>query len=206
MAEIGILISTLIIVIVTFVILRVAGIPLYLHPLGKESLRLRHDDSIIPPINEAKDWRFRMIDEAERKGQKVLLAKVGEFGIGMLDTVKYALDKGFRVTVVGNKTYCNSKEEVINLMKDEKLKGRFKYYVLDYRPRDHFAIIGQSNLFIEDPHDWDAKIKNSLGIANAHKHIANKFNKKFENAIKKAKEADIDCINAMPCYLNKVNT
>ena len=120
--------------------------------------------------------------------------------------VKYALDKGFRVTVVGNKTYCNSKEEVINLMKDEKLKGRFKYYVLDYRPRDHFAIIGQSNLFIEDPHDWDAKIKNSLGIANAHKHIANKFNKKFENAIKKAKEADIDCINAMPCYLNKVNT
>ncbi len=199
MIEIGIFITAFIVVIITFIALKVIGIPIYFHPLGKESIRLIHDESIKPPMNEAKDWRFKKIDEAERKGQKVLLAKVGEFGIGMLDTVKYALNKGFSVTVVGNKTYCNSRDEVINLLNDDGFSGRFKFYVLEHRPKDHFAIIG-SNLFIEDPHEWNAEIKNSMGITNAHKYILNEFYRKFEDAIKMAKKTDIEFIKTMPCY------
>ncbi len=200
MIEFGIFITALVFVIITFTALKLLGIPLSFHPLGKESIRLIHDDSIKPPMNEAKDWRFRKIDEAERKGQKVLLAEVGEFGVGMLDTVEYALKKGFSVKVVGNKTYCTSRDEVIKLLKDEEFSGRFKFYVLDQRPKDHFAIIG-SNLFIEDPHEWNAKIKKSLGITNAHKYILNQFYRKFENAINMARETDIDSIKMMPCYM-----
>lgn len=195
MIEIWIIVSALIIVFLTFLVLRVRRILFSLDPFGKKSVWLVHNEK----INKAKDWRLRRIDEVERKGEKVLLVKAGEFGAGMLDTVKYALNKGFIVTVVsGNKTHRKSRDEVSNLF--DKFPERFKYYVLDHRPLDHFAIIGKSDLFIEVPHEWDAKIKDSLGIENAYYDILDKFEIKFENAINMAKKADVDFVKTLPCY------
>lgn len=174
-------------------------------PFGKETAGLIHNET----INKALEWRKKKIDEDERKGIKKLLVKAGEFGHGMRETVEYALSKKFDVTVVSGHTYCDSRDEIINLLK--KYPKSFKYYVVDGRPDDHFAIIGRSNLFIEVPHAWDAKIKRSLGITDAHYPILNRFNETFENTIKMAKyidptnNDDIDYFKGLPCYINKNN-
>jgi hypothetical protein len=174
-------------------------------PFGKETVGLTRDER----VSGAKAWRKKKIDEAERKGIKELLVKAGEFGHGMRETVKYALDKGFSVKVVSGGTYCDSRNEIINFLKE--YPKSFKYYVVDGRPDDHFAIIGRSNLFIEVPHAWDAKIKRSLGITDAHYHILNRFNETFENTIKMAKnidtakQDDINYLNGLPCLIPKNN-
>lgn len=173
---------------------------------GEKTVRLISNER----KSRAKEWRKRKIDESERKGIKELLVKAGEFGAGLVETVKYALDKGFSVTVVaGNKTYCESRDECISFLND--FPTSFKYYVLNDRPSDHFAIIGQTHLFIEVPHAWNAKNKDSIGITNAHYHILEGMKKKFENTIKMAKnidiskEDDINYLNAMTCFLKKNN-
>lgn len=193
MIEIGMLISALVIVIVALLVMRIIGID----QLGEKSEGLIHDET----KNECKIFRSKMIDDADRKGEKVLLAKAGEFGKGMLASVDYALNKGFSVTVVsGDKTFCKSRERIIEWM--GMFPDRFKYYVLNYRPNDHFTIIGQSHLFIEVPHNYDERIKKSLGIYNANDRILNKFYTNFENTIKIAKEANVNFVKAMPCYLD----
>lgn len=202
MIEIGILLGVLIVVIVTFFVLRAIGIPLHIDPFGKMSVGLIEDLTANETVDEAKNWRMEMIDEAFKKGEKNLFVKVGEFGEEeMLNTVDNALKKDFNVKVVaGNKALCGSKERIINLL--EKFPRTFKYYILDHRPEDHFAIIGKSNLFIEVPHNWNATIKKSLGVRNAHKHILDQFYTKFEQAIKTSKEVHIDSIKDMPCYID----
>jgi len=196
--EIGILLSALIVVIVTFFVLRVIGIPYHIDPFGKSSIGLIENLNISDSKNEAVIWRKRKIDEAARKNEKVLLAKVGEFGKGEFPrTYEYALDKGFSVTVVsGNITWPDSKLQLKELLKNKN----FRFYVLDYRPEDHFTVIGKSHLFIEAPHEHSAKIKHSLGVSNAHKSILNKFNVKFEDAIKNAKKVDNNFVESMLCF------
>ncbi|MBU4372890.1 MAG: hypothetical protein KJ714_00305 [Euryarchaeota archaeon] len=194
--EAGILVTALIVVIATFLLFRIISLPIYTDPFGKKSVRLKHNKK----IHTSKSWRLRMIDDAERKGEKVILSKVGEFGHGMVDTVECALKKGFSIKIVSsNEPVCESRNRIIDLM--EKFPEKFKYYVLDSYPLDHFAIIG-SNIFIEVPHKWGSEDKESIGIENAHYYILNRFYEKFENTIKTAKKADIDFVRAMPCYLS----
>jgi len=203
MSLMGMLISVVIVVIVTFLILIAIRIPLYLHPLGKDSRRMISNDEI--NLKEAYVWRREKINEAAQKGEKFFLAIVGEFGSGMLSSVKYALEeKKFSVTVVsGNKTWCETQTEVISFL--NKYPGRFNYYKLNYRPDDHFAIIGKSNLFIEDLHEYNAKIRHSTGITNAHKHILNRFVTKFEDTMKMAQKADVELVDGMACFLETDN-
>lgn len=207
MIEIGILLGVLIVVIVTFFVLRAIGIPLYLDPFGKMSVGLIEDLTVNETIDEAKKWRTQRIDEAERKREYFFLAQLGEFGKEeMLDTVEYALKKGFSVTVVaGNVALGGSKGGIIKLM--EMFPMKFKYYILDHRPADHFAIIGKSNLYIEVPHDWNATKKKALGIRNAHMHISDQFYMKFEKTLETSKEIKIENIKEMPCYsdMDKTN-
>ncbi len=190
-----IFVGVFIVVIGIFIVFRAIEVPLYLDPFGKKSVLLTHDAE----KNEAKKWRLQKIDEAEKQGEKVFLAKAGEFGEGMVETVEYALQRGFSVSVVsGNMTLCDSRTRIIDLL--QKFPNKFEYYVLNIRPADHFAIIGKDNLFIEVPHDYNAKIKNSIGINKAHNDIINKFIIKFDKTKQFSKKADVDFVKTMPCY------
>lgn len=203
MVEAGIFIIALIVMVVALLVW--FGIPRYKYRFGKKSLSLTTNKII--NVNTAKKWRRDMIDKiVDRKGEKELFVKTGEFGAGMIETVKYALERGFKVTAVsGNKTFCESKDKIIKLL--EKFPEEFKYYVLGYRPEDHFAIIGKNNLFIEIPHEWDGKINDSLGIEDAYDDILNRFKIKYENTIKTEIKKidpkivdDINFVKSMECY------
>lgn len=198
--EIGILLSVLIVVIITFFLLRSIGIPLQNNPFGKDSVGLIEDLTVDETKNEAKKWRLDMINKVGKRGEKELSVVVGEFGKNMTDTVEFALKKGFDVKVVSdNKIVSDSiRERLIKLSK--MFPGTFKYNVLDKRPNDHFAIIGKSNLFIEVPNKWKDKIKKSLGVNNAHDYILDEFYKKFTNKIETSKKVDFNTIKTMPCY------
>jgi len=203
--EAGIFVTALIVVVVALLVW--FGIPRYNGRFGKKRLSLASNK--ITGVNTAKKWREEMLSEADRSGEKELLVKAGEFGQGMVETVESALKRGYNVTVVsGNKTYCKSKEKVKEFLQDPS--NTFKYYVLDHRPEDHFAIIGKSHLFIEVPHEWDGRIKDSLGIENARKDILDRFKIKYESTIKTAqkienKKEDIEFLNGMDCYDDEGN-
>ncbi len=203
--EAGIFVTALIVVVVALLVW--FGIPRYNYRFGKKRQSLISNK--ITNVNTAKEWREGMIYETERRGEKELLVKAGEFGQGMVETVESALKTGFNVTVVsGNMTYCKSKEKVIKFLQD--FPNAFKYYVLDHRPEDHFAIFGQSHLFIEVPHEWNAKIKDSLGIESVRKDILDRFKIKYENTIKTSrkienKKEDVDFVNGMYCLYDVNN-
>lgn len=202
MIEIGILLSVLIVVIITFFLLKGIGIPIRNNPFGKDSLGLIEDLTVDETKNEAKNWRLDKIKMVEKRGERVLSVVVGELGTNMTDTVEFALKKGFDVKVVSDNKIVNDsiRERLIKLL--ETYSKTFEYYILDNRPDDNFLIIGKSNLFIEVPHKWNDEIKTSLGVSNAHNYILDEFYKKFTNIIETSKKLEVDTIKTMPSYSN----
>ncbi len=104
--------------------------------------------------------------------------------------VEYALKKGTDVKFIsGEPSSLEEKKRLAKLL--ELYPNNLHFYALPARPEDHFQIIGK-NLYIEVPHEPDAKIIKALGITEARNHILKAFYKKFEDSLKDAREITIE--------------
>lgn len=104
-----------------------------------------------------------------------------------LDEFEYALKKGFDVKVISGEPSSTEEKKIIAKLL-ELYPNNFRFYVLPEPPKDHFQIIGKKHLYIENPHEPDAKVIEALGITEAHSHILQRFYKKFEDSLKGARE------------------
>jgi len=176
-------------------------IPFFIDPFGEKSTLLVNNPDA---KNYSKKWRLEKIEEViQTKDSKELLAVVGEFGKGMRDTVKDALEADFSVEVIsGNILFTDSKEEIKRLI--EK-KSNFDLYMCKKRPIHHFAIIGHNNLFLEVPHSHAQKDKQSIGINNAYNNEfsekLNYFNQLKKQCIKVDIENFDEIINGKLCWV-----
>lgn len=174
MPIIGFLIITAFTVGLTLLIMRILGIPLYSSdPFGKKSKIL------LNLFGLSKRFRQRSIDKAANLGIFKAMIVAGEFGNGIQESVRYSLEKGMDVEIIGGPVENLDPESKIAL--DDLYKEypqKISYYALNERPIYHFSIFGE-DLFIEKKHTPEAKIKGSVGVIDAYPEFHAKFAAKF---------------------------
>lgn len=135
--------------------------------------------------SERRAWRNRMIDELINDFKSTadnslleLKIVVGEFNIGAQDTIKYALDKEFKVMEVigGPKIWYDDNEDIYLLLSQT---DDIKYYSRKKRPSIHFMILGNKHLFLERHHRHDQS-RETLGIENANEDYLKVYKEAFE--------------------------
>lgn len=151
-------------------------------PFGKRSVRLMSQLSYIDRLlgnSSSVKWVKERIEDTYKSKDNVKELKwvFGEFSPETRNNIKYALDRNFDVTVVsGPKLYCEAYEAIKEFFKCEK----FKIYISNERPINHFAIIAQQHLFIEVPHPPELKKHKGLGIEQAKGPFISDLSERFK--------------------------
>ena len=184
----------ILIVIVIYLISRLSKMPYYIDPYGEQSIRLTNRHSkiywlashIVSFLTLGKYkcttstlWRAKkIIEEADRGICEPLEIKftAGEAGKGMRESIRLALEKGFKVILLTGSPYCDAVDEIKEFIKNSK----FELYInVEHRPERHFAIIANKHIFLEVPHTPYQEKKFSLGINNAKTVIVDSYTEKF---------------------------
>ena len=185
----------ILLVIFVYLISRFINMPFYFDPFGEKSVRLtkrlnpfsRLSSHILSLLTFGKfklltsqDWRIVKINEvAEREIGEFLELKIvtGGFRYGLRKTVRLALIKGYKVVLLSGLPYCDTvadMKEFLNYPKFELYIGKKR------RPKKHFAIIGETNIFLEAPHlPYNQEKEYSLGIRNAKPEIVKLYTERF---------------------------
>jgi len=191
-------------VILTYLISRVYNMPLYIDPYGQQSSRLTNRLSKISlllayilsflsfgkyKLLTSSEWRAKKIEEAAEGKAELLEGKfvTGETGEGMRKSMAFALKKSFKVILLTGAPYCTAINDMKKFM--TTYPSKFELYVdLNERPKKHFTIIANEDLFLEVPHEYLQVKRYSLGINNAKKELIESYTKKFDEMKKKMKK------------------